>query len=75
MSLAELLPQIQELSQSEKRELMQLLQSDWPEMATVERAESALLIAGQDYPVWSPHNCSEAANILMSLLETKRQHG
>lgn len=70
MSLAELLPQIQELSQSDKQELMRLLQRDLPECTG-----QAVLVAGQEYPVWSPYNCSEAANTLMNLLETKQQHG
>jgi Putative addiction module component len=30
-------------------------------------------IANQEYPVWSPYNCSEAANTLMNLLATKQQ--
>jgi hypothetical protein len=29
--------------------------------------------ANQEYPVWSPYNCSEAANVLMNLLATKQQ--
>ena len=66
MSLAELLPQIQELSQSDKQELMRLLQRDLPESTG-----QAVLVAGQEYPVWSPYNCSEAANTLMNRLETK----
>jgi hypothetical protein len=69
MSLAELLPKIQELSQSDKQELMQLLQRDLPEPGRQD-----VLIPGQEYPVWSPHNCSDAANILMNLLETKQQN-
>jgi hypothetical protein len=64
MSLAELLPQIQELSQSDKQELMLLLQRDLPANAAQD-----VLIAGQEYPVWSPYNCSEAANTLMNRLK------
>jgi hypothetical protein len=70
MSLAELLPQIQELSQSDKQKLMLLLQRDLPESTGQD-----VLIAGQEYLVWSPYNCSEAANTLMNLLETKQQNG
>ncbi len=61
MSLAELLPQIQELSQSDKQELMLLLQRDLPA-----NTRQDVLVAGQEYPVWSPYNCSEAANTLMN---------
>jgi hypothetical protein len=32
-------------------------------------------VADQEYPVWSPHNCSEAANVLMDLLAAKKQNG
>jgi len=30
-------------------------------------------VADREYPVWSPYNCSEAANVLMNLLATKQQ--
>jgi hypothetical protein len=68
MSLAELLPKIQELSQSDRQELVRLLQRDLPE----HKGQDAL-IPGQEYPVWSPNNGSNAANILMNLLETRQQ--
>jgi putative addiction module CopG family antidote len=28
---------------------------------------------GQEYPVWSPYGCSEAANTLMNLLAAKQK--
>jgi len=30
-------------------------------------------VANQEYLVWSPYNCSDAANVLMNLLATKQQ--
>jgi Putative addiction module component len=35
--------------------------------------DASFFIADQEYPVWSPYNCSEAANTLMNLLATKQQ--
>jgi Putative addiction module component len=35
--------------------------------------DANFFIANQEYPVWSPYNCSEAANVLMNLLATKQQ--
>jgi hypothetical protein len=70
MSLAELMPQIQELSQSDKQQLMHLLQHE-----LAGQAGQNILLEGQEYSIWSPHNCSEAANTLMDLLETRRKNG
>jgi hypothetical protein len=39
----------------------------------VKEEEPNFFIANQEYPVWSPYNCSEAANVLMNLLPTKQQ--
>ena len=37
------------------------------------KEDANFFIANQEYPVWSPYNCSEAANTLMNLLATKQQ--
>ena len=68
MPLAELKSKIQELSKIDKLRLMQFLATE-----LVKEEEPNFFVANQEYPVWSPYNCSEAANVLMNLLETKRQ--
>jgi Putative addiction module component len=37
------------------------------------KEDANFFIANQEYPIWSPYNCSEAANTLMNLLATKQQ--
>ncbi|WP_009630775.1 hypothetical protein [Synechocystis sp. PCC 7509] len=69
MPLAELMSQIQELSKIDKLRLMRFLAIE----LVKEKDATTLLVANQEYPVWSPYNCSDAANVLMDLLATKRQ--
>lgn len=68
MPLAELMSQIQELSRNDKLRLMQLLATE-----LIEEEDASFLVANREYPVWSPYDCSEAANVLMNLLATKQQ--
>ena len=68
MSLAELMSQIQTLPRIDKLRLMQFLATE-----LVKEEDANFFVANQEYPVWSPYNCSEAANILMNLLATKEQ--
>ncbi|MCM0591637.1 MAG: hypothetical protein KA716_16010 [Gloeotrichia echinulata DEX184] len=68
MSLAELMSQIQTLPRIDKLRLMQFLSTE-----LVKEEDANFFVANQEYPVWSPYNCSEAANILMNLLATKQQ--
>lgn len=68
MPLPEIMSQIQELSKIDKLRLMQFLATE-----LVKDEEPNFFIANQEYPVWSPYNCSEAANVLMNLLATKQQ--
>ena len=68
MSLAELMSQIHTLSKIDKLRLMQFLATE-----LIKEEDANFFVANQEYPVWSPYNCSEAANILMNLLATKRQ--
>ncbi len=67
MPLIELMSQIQELPKIEKLRLMQFLAA---ELAKEE--DPNFFIQDREYPIWSPYNCSEAANVLMDLL-TKKQ--
>ena len=68
MPLAELMSQIQMLPKIDKLRLMQFLATE-----LVKEENPNFFIANQEYPVWSPYNCSEAANVLMNLLVTKQQ--
>ncbi|MGH1396340.1 MAG: hypothetical protein ACRAVC_20255 [Trichormus sp.] len=68
MSLVELMSQIQTLPRIDKLRLMQFLATE-----LVKEEDANFFVANQEYPVWSPYNCSEAANTLMNLLATKQQ--
>lgn len=68
MPLTELMSQIQELPKIDKLRLMQFLATE-----LVKEEDENVFVANQEYPIWSPYNCSEAANILMNLLVTKQQ--
>jgi hypothetical protein len=68
MPLAQLMSQIQELPKLDKLRLMQFLATE-----LVKEEDANFFVANQEYPVWSPYNCSEAANVLMDLLATKQR--
>jgi hypothetical protein len=68
MPLAELMSQIQGLPKIDKLRLMQFLATE-----LVKEEDANFFVANQEYPVWSPYNCSEAANVLMNLLAAKQQ--
>jgi hypothetical protein len=68
MPLAELKSQIQELSKIDKLRLMQFLATE-----LVKEEDVNFFVVNQEYPIWSPYDCSEAANTLMNLLATKQQ--
>ncbi|PZO38842.1 MAG: hypothetical protein DCF19_15320 [Pseudanabaena frigida] len=62
MSLAELLPLVDNLSQLDKLSLFKLL------AAQVSDAELQVIFSASEYPVYSPHDSIEAANILMQMI-------
>jgi hypothetical protein len=68
MPLAQLMSQIQGLPKIDKLRLMQFLATE-----LVKEEDANFFVANQEYPVWSPYNCSEAANVLMNLLATKKE--
>jgi hypothetical protein len=68
MPLANLMSQIQELPKIDKLRLMQFLATEM-----VKEEDANFFVANREYPVWSPYNCSETANVLMNLLATKQQ--
>ncbi len=68
MPLVKLMSQIQELPKIDKLRLMQFLATE-----LVKEEDANFFVANQEYPVWSPYNCSDAANVLMDLLATKQR--
>jgi hypothetical protein len=43
------------------------------ELVKEEDANANFFVVNQEYPIWSPYSCSEAANVLMNLLATKQK--
>jgi hypothetical protein len=62
MSLAELLPLVDNLSQPDKLSLFKLLAAQVPD------AELQVIFSASEYPVSSPYDSIEAANILMQMI-------
>jgi hypothetical protein len=62
MSLAELMPLVKGLSQSDRQELMSFL-------AAQELAEQKQIFSADIYPVWSPYDSFEAADLLMQMVK------
>jgi hypothetical protein len=67
MSLAELIPSIDSLSQSDKLSLFKLLAVQIPD------AELQVIFSASEYPVWSPYEATEAANILMQMIQDDQE--
>ncbi|MBD2311924.1 hypothetical protein H6G20_09665 [Desertifilum sp. FACHB-1129] len=67
MSLAELLALVNDLSQSDKLSLFKLLAAQIPD------AELQVIFSASEYPVWSPYDATEAANILMQMIEDDKE--
>jgi putative addiction module component (TIGR02574 family) len=68
MSLVEVLPQVHSLSRVEKFQLIQLLAQD---LADGENASG--FQAGQSYPVWSPIDAYEAADVMLKALQAHQE--
>ncbi|MEH1784916.1 MAG: hypothetical protein V7L23_04775 [Nostoc sp.] len=67
MSLAELIPLINNLSQSDKLSLFKLLAAQIPD------AELQAIFSASEYPVWSPYDATEAAHILMQMIQNDQE--
>jgi hypothetical protein len=67
MSLAQLLPLVNDLSQSDKLVLLKLLATQIPE------ADLQVIFSATEYPVCSPYNSTEAADILMQMIKDDQQ--
>jgi hypothetical protein len=67
MSLSELIPLVNNMSQSDKLSLFKLLASQIPE------AELQVIFSASEYPVWSPYDATEAANILSQMIQDDQE--
>jgi hypothetical protein len=63
MSLAELISLVNNLNQSDKLSLFKLLAVQIPD------AELQVIFSASEYPVWSPYDATEAATILMQMIQ------
>jgi hypothetical protein len=67
MSLTDLIPLVNNLSQSDKLSLFKLLAAQIPD------AELQVIFSASQYPIWSPYDVTEAANILMQMIQDDRE--
>jgi hypothetical protein len=67
MSLAELIPLVNNLSQSDKLSLFKLLVAQIPD------AELQVIFSASEYPIWSPYNATEAEKILMQMIQDDQE--
>jgi hypothetical protein len=67
MSLSELIPLVNNLNQSDKLSLFKLLAAQVPD------AELQAIFSASEYPVWSPYDATEAANILMQMIQDEQK--
>ena len=69
MSLAELMPALQNLPRDDKLEVIRLLVSDLTRQEGINLLES-----GASYPVWTPLEAYDAARSLQQLLDRDSGH-
>ena len=65
MIASELMTTLQNLSRADKFQIVQTL------IAELAQAEPELISPNQEYPVWSPHNATEAATTMLQYLENQ----
>jgi hypothetical protein len=63
MSLVELISLVNDLSESDKLSLFKLLAAQIPD------AELQVIFSASEYPVWSPYDATEAADILIQMIQ------
>lgn len=63
MSFAELIPLVNKLSQPDKLSLFKLLATQIPD------AELQAIFSASEYPIGSPYDATEAANILLQMIQ------
>lgn len=66
MVSSELVSTLKGLSRSDKFHIMQILISE------LARQETDLIKPDQSYPVWSPHDATEAADIMLQVLQAAK---
>ena len=67
MSLAELISLVNNLSQLDKLSLLNLLATQIPD------AELQVIFSASEYPICSPYDATEAANILMQMIQDDQE--
>jgi hypothetical protein len=67
MSLSELIPLVNNLSQSDKLSLFKLLATQVPD------PELQAIFSASEYPVWSPYDATEAVHILMQMIQDEQK--
>jgi hypothetical protein len=67
MSLSELIPLVNNLSQSDKLSLFKLLAAQFPD------TELQAIFSASEYPVWSPYDATEAATVLMQMIQDEQK--
>ena len=67
MSLPELIPLVNNLSQADKLSLFKLLATQIPD------PELQVIFSAPEYPIWSPYDAKEAANILMQMIQDDQE--
>ena len=67
MSLAELMPALQNLPRDDKLQVIRLLVSDLTRQEGID-----LLQSGASYPIWTPFDAYDAARSLQQLLDQDR---
>ena len=67
MSLVELLPLVNDLNQSDKLSLFKLLAAQIPD------AELQAIFSASAYPIWSTYDATEAANMLMQMIQDDQE--
>ena len=67
MSLTELIPLVNNLSQLDKLSLFKLLAAQVPE------AQLQVIFSDSEYPIWSPYEATEAASILMQTIHDDQE--
>ncbi len=67
MSLIQLIPIVNDLSQPDKLELFKLLAAQIPE------ADLQVIFSATEYPVCSPYESTEAADIMKQMIKDDRE--
>ena len=67
MSLTELIPLVNNLSQLDKLSLFKHLAAQVPD------AQLQVIFSDSEYPIWSPYEATEAASILMQMIQDDRE--